>query len=98
MMLPNDVEYGRTATFDENTVPEKLLKDHNLKAGAWGLLVVQEGSLELVSDSRTQRVQAGEGTYVLRSADGGGGMGTADGTTDRASEHPSDEETQVVSC
>jgi len=65
MMLPNDaVEYARTATFDENTVPEKLLKDHNLKAGAWGLLVVEEGSLELVFDSRTERIGAGQAAVI----------------------------------
>ena len=52
--LPDHVKaYKRTPDFDENTVPAGLLKNHNTKAGVWGVINVQEGKLEytIVNDS-----------------------------------------------
>ena len=37
--------YRRTPTFDENTVPAGLLKDHQTKAGVWGVIEVTSGRL-----------------------------------------------------
>lgn len=36
-------EYRRTAVFDEQSVPKGLLRDHRLKASAWGEIVVLDG-------------------------------------------------------
>ena len=45
--LPPDARsYKRTATFDENTVPAGLLRDHRTKTGAWARIVVEAGALE----------------------------------------------------
>lgn len=38
--------YKRTPEFTEQSVPAGLLKDHKTKAGAWGKIVILEGSLE----------------------------------------------------
>lgn len=47
--------YKRTATFTEATTPAALLNDHSTKAGVWGLIHVEEGSLRyLVTDGRRQ--------------------------------------------
>lgn len=45
--LPDDVKaYKRTPDFNETTVPAGLLKNHNTKAGVWGVIKVQSGKLE----------------------------------------------------
>jgi tellurite resistance-related uncharacterized protein len=45
-LLPDGMEvYKSTPEFSEETVPAGLLKDHSLKSGVWGRLVVLEGSL-----------------------------------------------------
>lgn len=44
--LPEGLEVvRRTATWDESTLPGGLRHDHRVAAGAWGLLVVEEGEL-----------------------------------------------------
>jgi len=44
--LPPDVEpYKRTATFTDTTVPKGLLREHTTKAGVWGLIHVEQGTL-----------------------------------------------------
>lgn len=40
--------YKRTPVFTELTVPSPLLADHSTKAGAWGVLHVNAGSLTYV--------------------------------------------------
>ena len=43
---PDDMKvFKSTPVFTEETVPAGLLKDHSLKSGVWGRLVVLEGSL-----------------------------------------------------
>ena len=47
--LPNAVQhYKSTPTFTNRTVPESLLSEHNTKAGVWGLLNVESGTLKYV--------------------------------------------------
>ncbi|MEY4642119.1 MAG: hypothetical protein RLZZ227_2113 [Pseudomonadota bacterium] len=38
-------EYKRTPLFTETTIPPGLLRDHTTKAGVWGLIQVEEGTL-----------------------------------------------------
>ena len=45
--LPNDVKaYSRTNTFTHETVPQKLLKNHNTKVGTWGVIHIEQGEIE----------------------------------------------------
>ena len=47
--MPADVRpYRRTPTFTEETVPAALTREHNTKAGVWGLLTVLSGQLRYV--------------------------------------------------
>ncbi|MEO8602677.1 MAG: DUF3565 domain-containing protein [bacterium] len=39
------VAYKRTATFDQDSVPAGLRKDHATKAGVWARIVVERGRL-----------------------------------------------------
>ena len=39
------VAYKRTPTFSHTSVPNRLLKAHNTKAGTWGKIVVVDGEL-----------------------------------------------------
>ena len=43
---PGLVAYKRTPEFTTDTVPAGLLRQHNTKAGVWGLIVVVEGLLD----------------------------------------------------
>lgn len=46
-LVPDEAEvYKATPVFDESTVPKGLLKDHSLKVGTWGRLIVVSGSVE----------------------------------------------------
>lgn len=40
------VAYKRTPEFDENSVPNGLLKSHQTKESVWGKIVVLEGCLQ----------------------------------------------------
>jgi len=45
--LPEDVRpYFKSSLFNFETVPKKLLSDHNLKDGVWGLLCVEKGEVK----------------------------------------------------
>jgi tellurite methyltransferase len=47
--IPENVEYYKSSpTFNQDTVPKALLKDHCTKVGTWGLLNVVSGSLRYV--------------------------------------------------
>lgn len=52
--LPKGLESGRrTDVFTEETVPAALLKDHDTKAGTWGLIHVEAGMLRYrITDPR----------------------------------------------
>jgi tellurite resistance-related uncharacterized protein len=44
--------YNQTPSFSQSTIPEGLTKRHQTKAGVWGRIVVQSGSLRYrISDS-----------------------------------------------
>ena len=45
---PLDVEYVRTVSFDQSTVPAGLLRAHKLSANTWGELGVESGSLDFM--------------------------------------------------
>ena len=40
--------YAASPVFDEQSLPEKLRKDHQTKEGTWGLLRVLEGEVRLI--------------------------------------------------
>jgi len=44
----NLVAYKRTPNFTEETVPASLLKDHTTAVGTWGLIQVENGTLEYI--------------------------------------------------
>lgn len=54
------VEYKRTTTFDEHTVPKGLLRSHTTKAGTWAEIVVERGFVVYVLEDR------GDAAIVLR--------------------------------
>ena len=46
MELPENVQaYSRSPTFDETSIPDALRKDHQTKAGVWGVINVLSGQL-----------------------------------------------------
>ena len=51
---PGLVEYKHTPTFNENSVPKGLLKDHSTKPGVWGQIHVVTGSLQYNIDELSQ--------------------------------------------
>lgn len=66
-VLPDGVEkYAESPLFSEQTVPEKLISEHDLKAGVWGKLCVIDGTLEYHipgGSHLSQLLKAGE--YVV---------------------------------
>lgn len=47
--LPIDVKpYKKTPVFTKDTIPRGLLAEHSTKAGTWGVLEVECGSLQYV--------------------------------------------------
>ena len=47
--LPSGLEkYAETAVFTQDSMPEKITKQHRTKDGAWGRIVVLEGELDYV--------------------------------------------------
>ena len=45
---PGLVKYSESPTFDEHTVPEKILAEHKTKEGVWGVIRVVKGELDYV--------------------------------------------------
>lgn len=66
--LPDGVaRYSRSPTFTEETVPAKLTRRHNTKAGVWGRINVVSGSLEYVEvghGGRTTTLNGGDTAIV----------------------------------
>lgn len=62
--LPEGItKYSESPVFTDKTVPEKLTRMHDTKAGVWGKLVVLKGSLDYVvpgPPSFRQRINKGE--------------------------------------
>lgn len=42
------VQYSASPVFDENSVPDALLKNHKVKEGVWGRIVVFEGDIHYI--------------------------------------------------
>jgi len=56
-------KHGETRTFDETSVPAKLLGLHDTKPGVWGRLVVEQGALDYIipgPPETCERISAGE--------------------------------------
>ena len=51
--IPEGLEkFSESPVFDQDTTPDALKKDHQIKPGVWGKLVVLDGALEyLVADT-----------------------------------------------
>ncbi|MEZ5813999.1 MAG: DUF1971 domain-containing protein [Alphaproteobacteria bacterium] len=55
--LPQHVrKYKATPVFDENTLPQGLLKDHATKENVWGVIRIQTGKLEYNIQNGTSQV------------------------------------------
>ncbi len=52
---PGVVPYKKTPVFSDVSVPKGLLKDHATKAGVWGIIHVEEGTLEYIIPSKGKR-------------------------------------------
>lgn len=50
------VKYSESPLFDQDTVPDALLRDHNTKAGVWGRIVVTEGALTYLREGRPAQI------------------------------------------
>lgn len=65
-LLPDGARrYKSTPVFTEATVPKGLLKDHSLKAGVWGRLVVLRGSLKFHEAAEQWTIDSSKEWYVL---------------------------------
>ncbi|MCC6598645.1 MAG: DUF1971 domain-containing protein [Alphaproteobacteria bacterium] len=64
--LPPTVKpYKRTPVFTQETVPQGLLRDHNTKAGTWGVIHVQKGELAyIIGDSQPHILKPGKNGIV----------------------------------
>jgi tellurite resistance-related uncharacterized protein len=49
--------YKRTKTFDEQSIPAGLLRDHSTKPGVWGRVVVESGRLLLHFEDDGEQVE-----------------------------------------
>jgi tellurite resistance-related uncharacterized protein len=56
--LPKNVAaYKRTPSFNAETIPAGLLKDHSTAEGVWGLIQVENGTLEyIIGDDEVHRL------------------------------------------
>ncbi len=51
--LPKEVKpYAKSPVYTKKTVPEKLLNHHDLKAGTWGCLNVEEGKVDYFTNGQ----------------------------------------------
>lgn len=63
--LPKGAVHYATSRFTQETLPEKLRKDHSTKAGVWGLLVVRSGRLLLRRENKAEVIVKAGGTAVF---------------------------------
>lgn len=59
------VGFKSTPVFDQDTVPKGLLKDHSLKPGVWGKLVISEGSILFQEGGLEKRITPTDEWFVL---------------------------------
>ena len=50
------VAYKRTPVFTSETTPEALLHDHRTKAGTWGLIQVERGTLQYTIEGKESHI------------------------------------------
>jgi tellurite resistance-related uncharacterized protein len=53
--------YHRTPTFDADTIPAALLKDHATKPGVWGGITVTAGTLVLTVPGTQEQIELSPG-------------------------------------
>ncbi|CUH78461.1 tellurite resistance protein TehB [Tritonibacter multivorans] len=58
-------KYSESPLFDQDTVPDALLRDHNTKAGVWGLIVVSEGALTYLRDAHPAQIVTADAPAVI---------------------------------
>lgn len=64
--LPENVTaYKRTPNFTEETVPERLLNNHNTKAGVWAVIHVEAGELEYMIENKESHILTKENCGVV---------------------------------
>lgn len=63
--LPKGLEHYATSRFTHKDLPEKLRKDHRIKAGVWGQLVVHSGQLLLNREHKPDLVISAWETAVF---------------------------------
>ena len=64
--FPEGLEHHRsTPEFDQDSVPAGLLRDHTLKAGSWGRIVVAHGRLRYVVDPLQRSFDLDPGTVGI---------------------------------
>lgn len=63
--LPKGAVHYATSRFTQDTLPEKLRKDHCTKAGVWGLLAVQSGRLLFRREDKAGVIVETGGTAVF---------------------------------
>jgi tellurite resistance-related uncharacterized protein len=56
---PEAREYKRTATFNEQSLPDAIRNHHTTKAGTWGLIVVEAGQAEYHVRGRVHVLEPG---------------------------------------
>ncbi len=66
--LPAGVSaYKRTPTFDQDSLPAGLLREHRTKAGVWALIHVLEGSLRYrILDPPSEQILTAAAPGVVR--------------------------------
>ena len=59
------VKYSQSPLFDQDTVPDALLRDHNTKANVWGRIVVSEGALTYLRADRPAQIVTPEAPATI---------------------------------
>ena len=57
LSLPHGAtKYAQTKSFDETTIPARLLQDHSTKPSSWGLIVIESGQLTYTRMDQTPQL------------------------------------------
>ncbi|UWR75293.1 DUF1971 domain-containing protein [Phaeobacter inhibens] len=63
--LPKGAVHYATSRFTQDTLPEKLRKDHSTKAGVWGQLAVHSGRLLFRREDKAEVIVEAGGTAIF---------------------------------
>lgn len=58
-------KYSESPTFDQDTIPPALQRDHNTKAGVWGRIVVTRGTLLYFRPDRPAQIVTPENSATI---------------------------------